>query len=101
MTFFVKTTGGLSSAGCILHITGQKVGTSCGKTIEEACMYLVRHITKDDTAYVDLGGAGTATADMLSKYCNVVRVFPTKDNVINEGPLKPEPMIARGKAWVQ
>lgn len=67
-----------------LNIVGEKMGTIHGATVEDACNKLLKHFTKDDVAYVDVGGAGVLVADILSKHMNVFPVKLKNSDMINE-----------------
>ena len=81
MTIFIDTE--FHPAVC-LSIVGEKAGTVHGETIEDACNKLLKYLTKDDTAYIDIGGAGIVVADILSRYVNVFRVKLKNSDMIKE-----------------
>lgn len=70
--------------GVCLNITGEKAGTIHGATADEVCCKLLKHLAKDDTAYIDIHGVGIVIADILSQYINVCHVNLKKSDIIKE-----------------
>lgn len=70
--------------GIRLSIVGEKAGVVRADNVEDACFKLLRHLTKDDTAYVDTRGYGFETAAVLSRYISVKSVNLKPENIFSE-----------------
>ncbi len=80
MTVFVDTNA--TDDSVTLEIRENKIGQITGKTINEVSLKLLGHLSIADTAYVDVRGLGASVADILSRYVEVIRVCPSKHDII-------------------
>lgn len=82
MTIFVDTN--IEPNSVSIEIRGEKCGRVIAETVDSACLRLLKHLTKDDTAFVNTRSVGAVTADILSKYISVVRVCPNGTDIIKD-----------------